>query len=91
MMETTVSARGGSHSMSYGPGECRPDAPGSEGEHKKPPLARKGRPARYSSAPKAIALTSSPARDPGSRGPGSRWAITATARSSAGLMKKLVS
>ncbi len=29
MSETTVSARGSSRSVRYGPGECRPDAPGS--------------------------------------------------------------
>ena len=32
MMETTVSARGSSRSVRYGPGECRPDAPGSRHE-----------------------------------------------------------
>lgn len=32
MMETTVSARGSSRSVRYGPGECCPDAPGSDHE-----------------------------------------------------------
>lgn len=32
MMETTVSARGSSRSVRYGPGECRPNAPGSRHE-----------------------------------------------------------